>query len=926
MKLSGVVILLRFLIIDLLIFFGVIGNSFADATVAPNSALSSAVSCYKSSDGGLRCVSKQDAPVLIFSFDFLDINNKSIEVLKIGGFDGKQFFIDSGSVCERLAVNISGAAQGVNLSSMGTCSIPVRMCVNLKFEGGKLDFKKQVAVVQSGDYAFGIQSDERLGTEIDPSHKVINLCTNPVPQKNLGWSVYLAAGTRNDVKMAMQAIRAPIVNDSGEVIGFPKTASVIKDGYLFVDLTEKNSPYVISLAKKGGFPFVLVYGSTWATTYGTYEFNKLNYPSGLSGFKSVVGAANAERIGVGLHLLTGFVSKRDPYVMNGQFDYLLKDDESELYKKIGPSDDFILAADSISGFPEDFAYYGVNKAGLDILIDNEIIQCLAVKKSEIGVFSDCKRGAYGTKAVSHEAGVKIRHMTERYGSYLADLSRGLKSLIGDRISGVVNAAGVDMIYFDGGEVGSANGYPGWYVAEQQIDILKKVRRPLLVEGSGLVPRLWPYLTRVVNDDFAALSPLTYLDSHKINRLHLSNQEIYMPDNLGWIGLLKETPSYPPTTPEEMSTYVARSIAIDTPLSIETHVDDLVNNPYTSRLMDIVNVGNRLIRSNSVSLDDRGLLKKGIWYYEEKPVPSLLSLRKIDSSVSSNANATSMVRVRGDEKKLALRIRNVSIKTPHHPENPIIVGGGGVVVPPPPDISNQNRGILAASIKLAKIKSVSGESSFVDFLGGASGVKSVDFSSARSMLVEFDYGEKSLVDGKCVLNIQLQDNRGQFKDYLIYLSQGKGQRVVIGYEDSAPAVIADMIPARSNYAFKASIYGFNYSAVTKLNLRWMRSCNEKLSVSLKRVEMLREFPSVFKNIYLNVDGKKYFVASSVVSGETLDVFPNGVVSKCKEGDCVVSSIAWPPASLLSGSNVYVEYETLGSAEVSIGLLGKRVLLQ
>lgn len=883
--------------------------------------------CHVSAGKYVQCDAGQKSPVFSIGFDLNDDARSVFDVNKVEDSNGRQFSVDMGGACGKQIIdieNISGESNAFGISSRGVCTSPARMCVNVGFIGTDLVFKNQLAVVRSGDYFVGIQSDQRLGTEVDQVGKKIRFCTNPVLQRDVGWSMDVFSGSESYVKSRLQSINAPIFDAQGKNVGYSKKSPLIKDAYLFVDLTEANSPSVISLAKRGNFPYVLVYSGTWASSLGTYDFNKKNYPDGIYGLQRVVKSANAEGVKIGLHTLTSFVTKSDPFVLSRP-DALLKDDRASLLNRIGRNETTLLAAESIDSFPSSPAYYGIGKAGLDLLVGREIISCSVVRKGGQGAFGDCRRGLYGSEAVAHEAGTPIFHLAERYGSYLLDLRGDLKKVVASRLSSVINDAGIDMVYFDGGEVGSANGDAGWYVADQQIQVLNKVRRPILVEGSGIVPRLWPFLTRVVDDDFAALAPVSFLDEHKIGRISKAHAGIFMPDNLGWLGLLKETQAYPATTPEEISTYVARSLSLNIPLSIETHLDDLVNNPYTSKLMDILSVGNKVVRDNFLSNDQRALLGRGGWYYDPVLGPYLKSFRKISQKIYSGKGGFPSIVGGKEDDAMVLRIRKVNSISSSHPKNVVLLGGEreGVDVTPPKQINSTNRGVLISSLSFGKDVPVGGESSFVKFVDVLSGNKLIDLSSARTMAVDFDYGEISSDPACSVVNIQLQDNRGQYRDYLLPLHRGGNQHVLLDYEASAPSVISEFLPAPSSYAFKAAVYGFNYAAIKKMNIRWMRYCGENLPLRLKKVEMLREFPAKVKDVRLNVNGNRYFVAASISSDEVLDVFPDGTVQRCTGGGCVKSSILWPSGKKLSGAAISLDYVTDGSAEVSIGLLGSGI---
>jgi hypothetical protein len=93
-----------------------------------------------------------------------------------------------------------------------------------------------------------------------------------------------------------------------------------------------------------------------------------------------------------------------------------------------------------------------------MVIDNEIIECRQISGA---ILQQCARGFARTKATQHQAGTKAQFLAQADGYYLADLQSPLASAISDRISGVINNDGFDMIYFDGGELNAADGLP-WY--------------------------------------------------------------------------------------------------------------------------------------------------------------------------------------------------------------------------------------------------------------------------------------------------------------------------------------------------------------------------------------------------------------------------------------------------------------------------------
>lgn len=835
--------------------------------------------------------------------------------------------------CGSVSTRMAHGQEGVRISGAYDCVQPVRMCVEMQAAGDAASLpSSMVGLIRFKDVTLSVQGDYRLGAIIDSQKRLVKLCSNPRGQETGAWAIDLRSGSFDEVRDALLGIQAPISDFSGKTIGYAKNSPVVKDGYFFVDLTEGNQEQLLPLIQKSGFPYALIYASTWAASKGSYAFNPVAYPRGLGGLQRVVTAANRAGIRVGLHTLTGFVSKNDPYVQNGIPDRrLLEDEHSTLWRAIDSGSTTIEAADSLEAFPARPAHYGNTKAGLDLRIDDEIISCPTIVVAPHGKFQDCRRGLYGTKASSHAAGTTIAHLAERYGSYLADLSTSLKNEIGRRLAEIINQAGIDMVYFDGGEVGSANGDPGWYVAEQQIEVLKRVRRPLLVEGSGVVPRLWPFITRVATDDFAALAPVDYLDVHKIGRVHAAHANSLLPDHLGWVAILKETPSYPATTPEEIATYVARSLSLDIPIAVETRLEDLNKNPYSERLMAALKAGNDTIRAGVLSGSTRTALRRGYWYFTDVPGPTLVHLR-LASSTSSSADSASIGAIANPEEKgVWLRIRNVRSYSADTPELvPFLDDQHPARVISELMINDVNRGELIESMPLGLQPSASSESPFIDALKSVLGKGwGTDLQAARKMVVDYEYSGMAAdaansSSGKCtVLNLQLEDKNGQFRDYLLSPSLGGRQRAILDYEASTPKVLRDYLPARASYAFKAAIYTFNFSAVTKLNIRWMNSCNEGRTIRLERVAMIKENAGSLRDVKLRAGAEEYSVIPELRTGEILDVYPDGRVSVCKGPDCSWHRIIWPSGDRLSGRKVAISSLGGAKAEITLGLLGDAV---
>lgn len=901
-------------------------------SIAPGTPATAAVTspqCQLSADKTLRCTSGDGGPVLDFSFNVAIGGDAPATYAKAEQRGPQSLAIKTAPACDEL--NITAAADpsgGTRLAVSTRCTAPARICMNALASGPDLVLRPRIAYIQGRGATLGIQSDDRVGTEISPTERRLRFCTDPARLIDIGWSLTLFAGTPDDVQSAFQRIPAPILGPDGAVVGLSKTSPAVKDGYLFVDLTESNAGTLLPVVKRAGFPYVLIYGSTWAASLGSYDFNKKAYPNGLVGLRKVVQAANALGIKVGLHTLTSFVAKTDPLVPQAARIGLLKDDRSTLYTDIDASATRIVAADALNGFPDAQALYGDVKSGLDVLIDDEILSCPNIEKSAHGVLDGCKRGLYGTRPTAHRTGAPIQHLAERYGAYLADLRGPLKAQLAQRLGKVIDEAGIDMVYFDGGEVGTANGEPAWFVAEQQIAILKQVHRPLLVEGSGVVPRLWPYLTRIVDDDFATLATIDFLDQHKIGESRKGLQNMLMPDNLGWLGLLKENPAYPATTPEEIATYVARSLSLNTPLGIETLADALDRNPYTGRLLDVLALGNRSLKSNMLPAIDRTRLAQGMWYQDSRSPQALSPFRPIRFALDAPQPAGSLAAAATDQG-IALRIRRILQRSPDARNNIVLTASTPAsfkTLPAPATLDDKNRGLLAASLPLKSTGTGTGAAlgSFIDFATNKpTGRQALDLSANRTLMVDFDYSANDAAAapvGCAIANLQLQDNRGQYRDYLLNLAPGTGQRAVLDYERGAGAILRDLKPAPSAYAIKPALYGFDFTRVARLNVRWMRTCSRDATLRINTITMLAEQPTSLSRIALKVGNTHYAIADTLTTGETVDVYPDGTVSRCKESNCNTTRVPWPTGRAVAGQPIQLQATGDATAEVTLGLIG------
>ncbi|NOZ20820.1 MAG: hypothetical protein GXP25_06995 [Planctomycetes bacterium] len=339
--------------------------------------------------------------------------------------------------------------------------------------------------------------------------------------------------------------------------------------YLFIDLTEANADEVIRIAKEINFGYILIYANKWATTLGSYEINKTNYPHGMEGLKAVAEKAHAEGIKVGIHCLTGFVNKRDPLVRPVPDPRLGKDGKVTLAEDIDEKTKFIPTVESPADFPNDIGY-GLERQGLDVQIDDEIVSYRVLSTKPPYGLQRCIRGAYGTKRAPHKKGATVWHLVQRFANYLADCDTDLADQIAKRYADVINGCGLDMIYFDGAGANTAFGREWWwrYVPYIPLKSYSLWKREVRVGGSCSGPLYWHMRSFATCNDFVEIAVKAFFDNDKA-RSGRGARVNFIPVDFGWWGLHSWAPNRRATTPDEIEYVCQKTLAFDAFWSLET---------------------------------------------------------------------------------------------------------------------------------------------------------------------------------------------------------------------------------------------------------------------------------------------------------------------------------------------------------------------
>jgi hypothetical protein len=696
-----------------------------------------------------------------------------------------------------------------------------------------------------------------------------------------------------------------------------KRSDDVRTSYLFTDLTEANADETIRYAKLGGFRYILVYSETWSTSLGSYPINMRNFPHGEEGLKAVIDKCHAAGLKVGMHMLTSFVGKNDPLVRPKPSPWLLKDADAKLATDVSDTATQLATASALAGLPAEDGYYGAAK---DFQIDDEIIHCGQIN----GVtFLQCVRGFAGTKPAPHEAGTRIYHLAERGGSYLADLKTPLKDAISDRVAGVINRCGFDMIYFDGGEINSANG-PSWYwVGPQQAQIWERSKRELMVQGSGMTDWTWHIFSRGTCDDYAAVAVKEYLDYHKIADTWRSYHDNFLPAELGWVGFLEDTPDHPATTPDQVEYYAVRMLALDSAVSLETNLNALKANGRTEEMLKVLGEYEQLRLSGAVPKVVREHLAHGEWHMTRRgefhPIQYDARRLAIPGRIT--------VRNEFEDQPVKFRLQVAPELAPlDDPSNIPLLRAEPPVEIQPPDTKDAMPGALVQRVEFTKAEQGHGS---VFMVGPTTASdrplgKALDLTRHRALAVRLEVEGPALGSAESpVLNVQLEAGGRRYRDYYIDLDF-RGTKTVILPEPGTRRMLAEFRPADANYPFKAAMGGFDYGNVVALNLRWMRYTNGSgVRCRIGMVEALEERNSTLRDVEISAGLLKIAIPGEMKTGDYAEYWGEGAIRVFDRNGVLlrIAPAKHPPALRAGENRLAVKTAGPGNVMLTAITLGK-----
>lgn len=342
-----------------------------------------------------------------------------------------------------------------------------------------------------------------------------------------------------------------------------KTSHEVRKSWMITGLdgSGKRQAYapegVLGVAKELGVEYIVISLGWWNKSLGSYPINTNSFPNGADSLKAVADAAHAQGLKLGLHVMTSSISKDDPYVRPTPDRRLCYEGEATLAADVDATAETIPTQESVADFGTATGYWAGR--GMDVQIDDEIIRYGGIAEDSRALIR-CIRGAYGTRAAPHKAGGKVRHITERYGWYVANPE--LAAEIGQKLAELVNYAGLDMICFDGADVSAdrqTQFYRGHQVAQS---LFRYAQRDVLLISNGSTHFGWHVMARGGEEDAMARGFKRWVDDRTVHgwgAWHLAN--FVVPD-FSWVGIYPHTPTMPAARPDDIELVCARSLGYD----------------------------------------------------------------------------------------------------------------------------------------------------------------------------------------------------------------------------------------------------------------------------------------------------------------------------------------------------------------------------
>jgi hypothetical protein len=241
-------------------------------------------------------------------------------------------------------------------------------------------------------------------------------------------------------------------------------------------ITPKDATRHIGYAKQCGLRAMDLYYLAFASSAGHFPWRP-EYPRGMDDLKAVVVETKAAEIVPGIHIHYNKTHKHDAYV-TPQPDLRLN-----LVENFTLSETIDAAVDTIS-VEEDPRLCTLDDERRILRIQNELVTYESYTADPPYRFENCKRGALGTQAASHETGSCAGLLdVDTWPAFVRfTQNTTIQDEVAERLRDIYEQAGFQFVYYDGAEDVPP---PYWFtVSRAQWIVHQKLKpQPLFAEGA-----------------------------------------------------------------------------------------------------------------------------------------------------------------------------------------------------------------------------------------------------------------------------------------------------------------------------------------------------------------------------------------------------------------------------------------------------------
>jgi hypothetical protein len=403
------------------------------------------------------------------------------------------------------------------------------------------------------------------------------------------------AGTDNNVQLegvgaALIATATPHLLDRiaqvEEDYGLPqgvKSRRSREYGYSYYEatmITPLDAARHIQYAKQSGLRAMDVYYLSFASSAGHFPWRP-EYPNRMDDLKKVVAQIKDAGILPGIHIHYNKTHKQDAYVTPKPDPRLNLVESFSLAESIDQSA-------TVIPVEENPRLCTLDDERRILKIQNELVTYERYTTESPYRFENCKRGALGTQAASHE-------MSSRVGLLDVDTwpvfvrftqNTGIQEEVAARLKSIYEQAGFEFVYYDGAEDVPP---PYWYtVSRAQWIVGQKLQpQPLFAEGACKSHFSWHILTRgnafdVFKPEVIKAATRTY-PAAEVTRAARDFTSI----NFGWIGYWAPGKDTMGTQPDMLEYVTSRAAAWDCPIAMQSDLQAMDAHPRTPDNLEVI---------------------------------------------------------------------------------------------------------------------------------------------------------------------------------------------------------------------------------------------------------------------------------------------------------------------------------------------------